>query len=383
MLGTQGLPKDWVKRLDTKILSALNVHHTDALLTDFAEDTCRVGVEMAAARNSMIQITGAPTVPVRPAPAPAPTIEIDYPTEPVLWQARATPVRLILDNPGDRAAAGTLQITPAGNTRTDLAEARIEVPPRAQKELTINVWRQDPRAWLPDKNLFDARWIENDRETRRTFGLGGARQWQVYGPYWDAWDRTKNPVCPYYNEAKTCHPGHIGFAGDSYTHHVQFDHPDLDENRLIREDIPAELPLSLEAPEDLILETQLGGFTGPAVYYFVRTIRAVAPRGNFCLMFGRVGPIRVWFDGKEVAAREGVRPWCPVEFDEQISVNLDGRPQRLVVKALRLTDAFRFSLMVIGTGDPERKCGISWMHDGLEDQPAAMECSGESGRHSR
>jgi len=376
MLGTEGLPSEWVERLDNKLISDLNVRHKNALLVDFAEETCRVGVEMAAARNRLIELTGAPSVTVRPAPRAAVGIEVEYPADPVLWRERATPVRLIVRNPLSGPAEGVLRLTAPSEVVCDPAEAKIVVPAKGQQELTISVVRRDADGWLADKNLFEARWMERGgEEVARTFGLGGARQWQVYGPYWDAWDRTRTPVCPYYNETTRCHPHRANCAADSYTHYVQLDRPYLDESRLVHEDIPSELPLGLEAAEDRITASQLGGFVGPAVYYFVRTFRACGPLGDFSLAFGRVGPLRVWIDGEEAAAHEGFRPWCPVEFAEMIGVKLDGHPRRLVVKALRLTDAFTFSLMVLGTGDPERKRGISWMHDGLEDRPV-----GEAGR---
>ncbi len=371
MLGTKGLPADWVEKLDKKLISALHVRHKDALLTDFAEDTCRVGVEMAALRNPLIELTNAPKVTIRPAPKPAVEIEVNYPADPVLWSAKPTPVRLTVKNPLKTEISGTLQIATPDGIRCDLNDAKICVPSASQKDLTVNFFRMNPKDWLADKNLFDARWIEAGRENaKRVFGLGGAHQWQVYGPYWDAWDRTKDAVCPFFNDKKKAHPAHAGYINVSYNHFAQLDYAYLDESRLVREDIPEELPLTLESGTDLITEKDLGGFKGQACYYFVRTLRAAAPVGNFGFAFGRSGPVKVWFDGEEKGSRDGVRPWCPCFGDkEDFGVHLSGKPQRLVVKFVRLTDALAFSMMVLGTGDPEQKRGISWQHDGLQDLP--------------
>lgn len=68
--GTAALPQDWVASIGKTLITGIKVKHQDVLLSDFAENTCRIGVEMAHERNPQIQFTSAPAVAIREKPAP-------------------------------------------------------------------------------------------------------------------------------------------------------------------------------------------------------------------------------------------------------------------------------------------------------------------------
>ena len=195
--GTSSLPADWIEKLGKNLFCAIAVKHKDAALTELADDTCRIGLEMAALRNRRVELTGAPEITVRPAPAPAVSIAVEYPQEPVLWNARPTSVRLVVENPTDASSRGALVLAACAGTRHDMPETSLAVPAHGRQEVVVNIRRDERGGWLPDKNLFEARWMEGGRERAwRQFGLGGARQWLVYGPYWDMWDKTRHRSAP-------------------------------------------------------------------------------------------------------------------------------------------------------------------------------------------
>jgi len=365
--GTKGLPADWITKLGKNLICEIAVKHKNAALADLSDDTCRLGLEMTAARNRSVEMTGAPIITVRPPPAPAIAIEVEYPAEPVLWNADPTPVRLIVENPTDQPSEGILQVTSPAGTRCRTKKAPVIIPPGGRQVVKATIRRETPGAWLADKNLFTACWMEQGmKQAIRLFGLGGARQWLVYGPYWDAWDKARHPQCPWTKIAAygTTWPGL-----DSYNQHARLDHPYLDEARLLREDIPEADPLHLERGEDIITEAHLGGFTGQACYYLTRTIRATGEKPNASLTIGQSGPYRAWLDGKEVAVSTDLTGWTSGVGGTGGQVT--DKPQRLVVKLVRLTDAFAFSVMFLGGGDPSRQRGISYIQDCLEDLPPA------------
>jgi hypothetical protein len=250
----------------------------------------------------------------------------------------------------------------------DKYPSSIKVVPGGRQVIQVNVRRNASGTWLRDKNLFKASMTAHfENIATAAFGLGGARQWLVYGPYWDMWDKTKNEVCPYQNEQVCCNPSALGY-NDYYNHHVRADHPYLDESVLLERDLPEELPLALEVGEDLITDRDLGGFKGQACYYFVRTFQSAGLIGETELDLGRTGPCRVWLDGRQIVHFDNMRSWAP---DEGIKCTLTGRPQRLVVKFIRLTDAMSFSLTFVGQGDPTHRRGISRFADFMEDLPPA------------
>jgi ADP-ribosylglycohydrolase len=365
--GTAELPADWVEKLGKTLICGINVKHQNASLESFAEDTCRIGVEMSRARNEAIEITGAPPVEVRPMLSPAITINVEYGSVPVLWNQRPTEVRLKICNPFKSEHSGRLDVDVPHGISCEMGSTLLDLPAQGQNEILLTIRRTQPGGFIADKNLFCARWMENETEiAERVFGLGGARQWQVYGPYWDMWDKTKNAICPYRNEEFTGGPFTRGLMGDCYNQYAFLDHNYLDENRLLREDIPAEVPLLIEMGEDRLSAADLGGFRGQACYYLVRTIRSAVPDVESHMTLGRTGPYRAWLDGVEIGQSREMRGWAMMD-DTSLKVQLTGRPQRLVIKLIRLTDAFDFSLYFAGPGDKEHKRGTSNILDCLED----------------
>jgi len=368
MIGTKSLPEDWVTKLGKNLICGIEVKHNNALITDFTEDTCKIGLEISKARNKAVEITGGPEIAVRPAPKPTIEISAEYPEAPVLWNEASTSVNVVVKNSTDRAVEGQLQITAPSGVACKIKALDLKIGAGESETVNLSVKREEPDSWLPDTNLFEARWTEKGQEiSKSVFGLGGARQWQVYGPYWDMWDKIRDPICPYYNENKKCHPSGADRGSDSYNHYVRLDGQYLDEARLLREDIPEELPMTIERGEDLITEAHLGGFKGQACYYLVRTFQAEKPSKGSAFI-GRSGPFRAWLDGKEVGAAADLANWATM--DKSIAFDLTGEPQRLVVKVVRLTDSFGFSVIPVGPWKPEPKRGVSWMVTTLKDLPS-------------
>ena len=367
--GTAGLPADWVEKLGKTLICGIHVKHKNALIATFAEDTCRIGVEMAAVRNKAVTLTSAPTVVIRPPPAAAVSLEIDYAHEPVLRNASPTHVTIVLNNPTGETVKGKLIVQPAPGTKVKINNPDIELPPGTQQSAPITIVREQPGSWLNDKNLFTAVLGNKDKTiASRPFGLGGARQWQAYGPYWEMWDSVRQPICPFYNDEKIVPPFMVGMTGDCYNHYARLDRAYLDEKKLLTQDLAEELPVLLEQGEDLLTEAHLGGFCGQGCYYLVRTIQATDGPRDASIYIGRVGPYRLWLDGKEIAAEDGTRGWCSYE-EPGVKIKLTGKPQRLVAKVLRQSDAFSFSLNFMCKGDPEYKRGVSNIMDSLADLP--------------
>lgn len=377
--GPACLPADWLERLGPNLVCGIEVKHKHASLVELTEATCKLGVEMTAARNRAITLVNAPAVTVRPAPVPAPRIAVLYPEEPVLRRQGATPVTLVLHNPGPAPVTAPLTWQlPDSCTAVGSLPQRGEVGARRSARIEIQI-RHAGGDFVPDKNLLRVIWGEPGRSPVATqeFGLGGARQWQVYGPYWDMWDMARNAACPYNNPAHRSNPFVAECGGDSYNQYVRLDHPYLDEARLRREDLPGELPLAVEAGEDLITHEQFSGFVGQACYYLVRTIRARGYIGPARLSIARSGPYRVWFDGRELHADPNPRAWAGYETDGVATIELTGQPQRLVIKILRVGDEpIRVQPIFVRADFTGGVRGRSYLCDFLEDHVVTGECLG-------
>jgi ADP-ribosylglycohydrolase len=376
MGGTKWLPVDWNAKLGKNLICGIEVRHKHAALTDFAEETCRIGVEMAAIRNPMIEIVDSPSITLRHPPESQVSIEVMYPESPVLWNARKTPVRFLVTNLLGKEIEGQFSLLLMEGVQCCTPKVPVKIPPHGQQTIEMTISRQIMNSWLPDKNLFQATVISPKNETiaNQTFGLGGARQWLAYGPYWDMWDKDKHVVCPYLNDEIICNPSAAGAIRDCYNNYVRPNYPYLSEEKLLREDMPEELPFVMEIGEDLITERNVGNFKGQACYYFVRTFRSVDKTGEFNIMVGRTGPYRAWLDGKLVGHSDDIRGWAAHEY-EGLTCTLTGQEQRLVIKFIRLADVFSFSLNFVIPWVDGRKQGVSYILDCLEDFPSSQKRS--------
>jgi ADP-ribosylglycohydrolase len=370
--GTKCLPGDWCDRLGPNLVCGIEVDHKTAPIDSFSDETCRLGVEMAALRSPAVVIEDAPEVKIRSAPAACPRITVRYPGDPVLRCEGVTRVELTVENPTEEKVEGELTVSPAANTQADFQKAWLAASAGSSETVMVEISRVDPGLPLHDTNLFTAHLAHEGGVLEQVFGLGGANLWLAYGPYWDMWDRKKNEVCPYFNEETICLPGQVtGCGGDNYNHYVELDHAYLDEERLLVEDIPDEVPVAIGAGEDVIDEEELGGFYGAACYYLVRTIQAPEPMPATGIFFGRSCPVKVWLDGELIYERDSMRCWSI--RDECISVDLTGEPQRFVVKLARQTETGSFSMNFIRPNAyQEKRRGISYLADCIVDLPPSI-----------
>jgi len=372
LYGTSNLPQDWQARMGKTLICAVEIKHKQTALTEFSEETALLGVEMAQCRNSRIKILDAPTVKVRPAAAPQISMRVDYLEKPVLWSDKSTKVQLKINNPTATDFKGRLIVHAPQNAFGEVTSQELHVLAGTEQNVELLCGRTDKVAAVPDKNLFTA--VLTDTAAQKgieyIFGLGGARQWLVYGPYWDMWDKDKYAVCPYQNDELKCNPANIGVP-DFFNQHLRLDYPYLDEELLLRKDIPSELPFRLETGEDLITSDDMGGFFGAACYYLVRTVRSYDELKDIALGVGRSCPYKMWFDGRLIDRSDSVTCWAP-EFDFNLKVNLNTRPQRLIIKLAAQADRFAFSLNFCGDADPTRKRGVSLFIDNLEDLPKQL-----------
>ena len=179
--GTKCIPNGWRSRLGQNLVCGIEVKHKNATIEALARDTAMVGVEMARCRNRRIQLTDAPTLVPRPQLPSEPHLSVEYPSAPVLYAEKATAVKLSVKN-----FTGKIMITSAPGTLCE--------PAVIENGGTCLIRRCSPDAPLPEKNIFAV----NLNGVPKTFGLEGARQWRIYGPYWDMWKREKyGDVCAY------------------------------------------------------------------------------------------------------------------------------------------------------------------------------------------
>lgn len=375
LYGCSQLPNDWKTRMGNTLACDVNVRHKTALISDFSTDTCKVGLEVSLSKNTNVDIADVPVGIIKEVderisirkPSQKVIITSNYSDEPVLYNESFTSIILKVEHLGDTYRRGYLGI---------YAPEGIEVIPNIfdlsliPDDLQFNIANvrrisKDPIIW--DKNLLEARLVFNDGEViHHTFGLVGARQWKIYGPYWDAWDTTKSKVCPYRNDIIISHPIFVDGCSRVLSHqYARLDREYLDETALRLNDIPEENPFVIERGEDHIDADFVGKYLGESCYYLVREISA-KELVECDVNIGYTGPFIVWLDGEEMLRSEESSAWFP--FDYSFSAKFNSTPRRMVFKCVRPGDEFRFSLCFVRKDTPGGKTnGISILLDNLGD----------------
>lgn len=362
--GPDCIPEEWRSKLPSDLLCGVEIEHKNTPLLQLSHETALLGVEMALTRNHKISILHAPAViPRSPAP-PAVRISAEYPQGPVLYAQKSTAVTLKIFNPMADDVSGTVRITPPENVICTPAEFPCSAAAASECTMELTIRRRDPKQPLPDKNLFSVEFTaDNGRIFRDHFGLAGARQWLVYGPYWDMYDRNKyGDKCPYLYP-KIIHPAYAGLNSDAFCTHVFPDHPYLDEEALRTADLPEEMPCYLETPHDLIRDHEFDGWHGPCCRYLVREF--ILPEGEQVVLNpGRTGYLKIWLDDQEIDCGSELHSWM-LEEKNRFRFTGTGKKQRLVVKLLNPTDEAVLAIYFHRGISRDPKRGISYLTDTL------------------
>lgn len=372
--GSAAMPADWVEKQGPGPHLDVNTKHKTATFDELARDTCLVGWEIAQTRNRSLTITDLPAelltgpdnhpVAVRN-DQPTPYLQVDYPDQPTLWSDHTTTVNLTLHNPSSEQRQGKLRLSPQANLVVTPAEVDLLLPSGQSYLLPVVVSLPDQAEALPDKNLIDAFWQDQQDQIKTTFGLAGARRWRCYGPYWDIFDTERYDFCLYRNDQGICHPCAVEGGAFAAVHQfVRIDKSYLDETTLVRQDLPDEFQVLVETGADQITSDQIGGFCGEGVFYLVRELTATEEI-DCTAVLGSTCPCVVWVDGVEAIRNKNPKPF---HWDMPFPIHLSQQTTRIVIKCIGTTAEFEVGLQFLRpnfVGDKTR--GVSYLMDSLSE----------------
>ena len=376
IVGAKAIDPIWHERVGNTIACGIEVKNRNATFETLTELTARVGVEMAAVKNPNVTISDAPKLDIRRKETPRVVMSLGYGGgEPVLRASSGARVELTVQNNSAEPLSGSVSIAAdAGQALGTLPSIKVDVPPMDKKSFPVSLAVESGADVLPDKNLLHAVLAGPSGQTSNgaTLGLAGARQWMVYGPYFDIYDRTKYQECPFRNDSLVKNPAHVeGNLQAAFHGFLYLDRPYLDEQALAIADLPEEDPFVAEGKDDVIDASVFGHFHGEVCYYLVRTI--VSPNGrNVALQMGSTGPFAVWLNGDCIYRHGESQNWLPILFE--IPATLRSGENRLVIKFLKTSDSGMLSLSIMRKNPWEPKRGVSPYETDLSDKilrPAA------------
>ena len=342
--GSKALPQDWCEKMGKTLVCACEIPHKNAPLTEFAAETAAIGLEVAAVLNKDVTITGAPAVTVRPLPEKQYEISYTYSdNQPVLWTAKDTVVTLEISNPFAGKFCGTAEITHPAWVAVDQTVLPVEIQSGSTGKVSVTLRLAPGVEMVPEKTLFSVALKQNGSTVHSdTFGLHASAQYQVYGPYWDMWDKDLLEVCPYQNEELTCNPGNLPeYSCDAVNCHVRFKHAYLDEEALLKGDLPAESPFAVENPTDNFKREDIYSFDGASCCYLVREFQSDEVLENVGLNFFADCPYEIYLDGKLLKSVD-IHSKMNSLYGGSPTITMTGKKQRLVIKLASRLDSFNF-----------------------------------------
>ena len=343
--GSKALPQDWCERMGKTLVCACEIEHKNAPLTDFAAETAAIGLEVAQVLNKEIEITGAPQVEVRPFP-PAPQYEISYEyanDEPVLWSSKSTSVTLNISNPFKEYFSGSVELAVPAWAVAANSNIPVCIPAGTSVAVPVEIRLADGVELIPEKTLVSVSLKKNGEIVHNdSFGFHTASSYQVYGPYWDMWDKDALEICPYQNDELTCNPGNLPqYSCDAVNCHVRPHFAYLDEKALLEHDLPEESPFTVEKAVDRFSRSDLYSFDGASCCYLVREFQSDEVMENVSFSFFADCPFECYLDGKLIKSAN-VHSKMNSLYGGSPSVTLTGKKQRIVIKLASRLDQFHF-----------------------------------------
>jgi ADP-ribosylglycohydrolase len=328
ILGASRIPKALKEPVGDELVMGIEYRRPEMTLSALARDTARVGVLLARAMNTGVEITGAPALEPFPATAVAPDTRLNVVYNGLPAAAPGETVAVTIQVEGQLPAGARLEVSgPAG---WGIEPAEVALGP-AQRRVEVTLHAPASAEVWPMRHLFTAR-LHGSAAPPYTFGVAGAGLWRFLGVYYDPLPDEHDPV----QRARR------------FQHHFvslqrpYLPEPDLDVAELYRSwsrrlGRPALLP-SYEHELNL---TRLVGLRGPYCAYLARTVISPSAREAW-IVIGNNDGYRLWLNGELIAEVDECTWWTP--FNNAHKVSLRQGPNELLLKLVKRGDDLRFTL---------------------------------------
>ena len=324
--GAQAIPAKWKDPLQDRFSLGIDYERPYDKISVLTEDTCAMGVYIARARETGVEILDAPrqAKPQTTSTLPALRLTIDYPEGPGISPGQEVCVQPAFVNATQRDIAATIRVRAPEPLQVAAAESPVRAAGMDVGLASCGISCPDNITALPLANVCEAQLIV-DGQTVHTqqFGLSGSWMWRVFGPFWD---------------------GKSGFAnkvefGKEYLPEADIT-PDLP---VWGESIPYHRQFIFSTAEDRFSTADLFGCAGPMVVYLLQYIECPEDRDHWFIV-GNSSSFRLWLNGGLEMEDDTPHPYMP--FDNCKIVRLNKGINKVLVKLVRHGDEMQFSFGV-------------------------------------
>ncbi len=325
--------------LQDKFVCGIDVTRPDDTILTLARDTCAVGVGLHPAAVERVPEDMA--IPVWEKAEPVVGVTVEYLGRPAIGFGDACPLLVRVHNGTGRTAAGEVRFTglPEGFSAELEAPAVLRLGPgeeaavKAVCRTAAGGFRLSQTNWLR-VGLFGA---DGAEIAGHSFGIVGAMEWRVSGPFIEEYDETERRDYP------SCHADNSTLPGIEalFSNMADPTKAYLDEEAYVAS--PLSFPCSrlMTAYEDKLPLDETFGFTGEATFYLT-TDFWFPEEGERWLVIGNNDAFKLWLNGELVRENQEVRNWQPHCHGDIVRLK-QGR-NRISLKLTKRSKTLEFSL---------------------------------------
>ena len=335
ILGASRIPAALRKPVGDELVMGIEYRRPEMKISTLARDTARVGVLLAAQVKTGTHITSAPDVAGFPptAVAPANRLRVTYQALPAA--APGETVELTLHIEGRLEPGAQVEITGPEGWR--IVPSRFTLG-ACERSVAVALHAPSAPAHWPMRNLFTARLADHDSKDC-VFGVAGAGLWQFLGAYYDALPDENDPV-------QTARRMQHHFVSLQREH---INEADIDVAALYKTwSERLGRPAIVASYEHEVDPGRLIGLEGQYCAYLSRTILSPQARDAW-IVIGNTDGYRLWLNDEMIADVDEIGWWTP--FNNAHRAKLHEGPNRLLLKLLKRSDEFRFTLGFRETSD--------------------------------
>jgi hypothetical protein len=345
---------------DQEYALGVDITRRSSLISDLAEDTCRMGV-LFQNINSALRIQDAPNVaPLTDNTPHLLELTVSYDGLPAIAPGDMRKVYIKVVNKGQDTQEVNLTVQGPDGWLLEPSSTTFVLTPGEVRLVRMDICIPENITCLPETNLFQLRADcgENQQPVETLFGLAGAAVWLMAGPFWEnnVTVPDPGPENPYWpcvtagcaDEAETLdrvRDFHLSAFASIDKEYI----PIADLTRFLvdrYEETPSLAPVY--TCQDKIALRPLTGWQGPCVLYLARCLVSPEERTVF-VHVGHSAPYRLYLNGDLISTRDS-HVWWTNENVHIAGVRLKKGENILVAKLARFGEDASFSVVFSKAG---------------------------------
>jgi len=372
VLGARGLPKKLRDIVGDKLVMGIEYRRKEMTLSALARDTAKVGLQLAEALKTGVEIADAPAF--RPFSGEQRgerlRIQVDCQGAPSVAPGQSIPVELTVRGAGRLDGPAQIEIVTPKNWQAVPSHVPVAFYKGGAVRTTVTLAASAKAKRWAQGHHFEARLSQEGRNLlTEPFGVAGSMVWRLLAVCFDPC----KPEGPNGQVTRAQLLAGGDRAGRFVRHyHVDFARKYIDEERVARDRALADAlfermsrrlgrPALIICPDSFIRPESIIGLRGEwACYLDAEFYSPTARKAE--LWLGSNDGYRVLFNGKQAREMDVQRWWTPGQHDAEIQIK-KGR-NRLLLKLLKRGDEVQFSFGIrqpLGTPEFPRK--NDWITD--------------------